>query len=81
MAKLTLEYIRNFIKDDPRFDKTIDTDEPGKAFVWVWEPLTWDANDGNRQMESFYIGTNCDNEKPDTVGYFKSRVKMIERQR
>lgn len=81
MAKLTLEYIRKKIAGDPRFDKNIDLDEPGKAFVWVWEPMTWCAADGNRQMESFYIGTNADNAPVDTVGYFNQCVKNIERQK
>ena len=80
--KLTLEYIQNFIKNDPRFDRTIDTDEPGRAFVWVYSPWTWCAADGNRHMESFIISNDgWYDEKPDTVGYFKSRVKMIEKER
>jgi hypothetical protein len=82
MAKLTLEYIRKTIKGDYRFDQTIDTDEPGRAFVWVFDPWTWNAMDGNRKMESFIISNEgWYDEKPDTVGYFKERIKRIEKQR
>lgn len=82
MAKLTLEYIRKTIKGDHRFDQRIDLDEPGRAFVWVFGPWTWDVMDGNRQSESFIIGSeNFYGDPVDTVGYFKERIKRIEKQR
>lgn len=78
--KLTLAYIKKFIKDDPRFDQVIDTDEPCKAFVWVNEGWTWDYMDGNRHMEAFVIDDE-DGDDIDTVGYFKQQVKGITKEK
>jgi hypothetical protein len=82
MAKLTLEYIRKKIKGDPRFDQVIDTDEPGKAFVWVYSPWTWDYLDGNRHMEAFVISKDgWYDDVIDTVGHFNRAVKGITREK
>jgi hypothetical protein len=78
MTKLTLAYIRKAIANDPRFDQTIDLDEPGKALVYVEAGLTWYLLDGDRSFESFYISTdNLDDAPIDTVAYWKERVSNI----
>ena len=81
MTKLTVAYIRKAIKDDPRFDQEIDLEEYGKAIVYVNSPWTWCAADGNRHVEGFLISDdNADGDPADTVGYWKERVKRIEKE-
>ena len=80
--KLTLAYVQKFIKNDPRFDQVIDTDEPGKIFVWVVDGYTWDYMDGNRHMEPFCISKEgWYDDVIDTVGYFKRQIKGITKEK
>lgn len=82
MTKLTLAYIRKAIKDDPRFDQEIDTDEPGRAFVWVKEGWTWNYMDGNIHMKTFIISKDgWYDDVIDTVGFWKESVKGITREK
>ena len=82
MTKLTLAHIRATIAKDSRFDPNVDLDELGKAIVYTREGWTWDANDGNRTCEGFLISQrNCDNDPQDTLGYWRGRVKAVEREK
>lgn len=79
MTHLTIEYIRSQIANDPRFDFDIETDELGKAIVWLNDGYTWNRQDGDRTVESFIISAvNCDQAPRDTVAYWKERVANIE---
>lgn len=82
MAKLTLDYILRKIQGDKRFEQAIDLDEIGKAILYTAPGWTWCAADGNRTVEGFLISDeNCDGDPCDTVGYFNSRIKMIEKEK
>lgn len=79
MKYLTAQYIRDAIAHDPRFDPSIELDEPGKAIVWLADGYTWDSRDGNRSIEGFIIAAdNSDNAPRDTVPYWKQCVANIE---
>lgn len=79
MKYLTAEYVLKAIANDPRFDPSIELDEPGKAIVWLADGYTWDSKDGGRTVEGFVISAdNSDNAPRDTVGYWKQRVANIE---
>jgi hypothetical protein len=80
MTKLTLAHIKKVVAADPRLDKQIDLDEPGKAIVYTADGWTWDPMDGDRTVEGFLINDeNCDNDPQDTLGYFKAQVSRIQR--
>jgi hypothetical protein len=80
MTKLTLNHIRRAISLDPRLEKDIDLDEPGKAILYTKEGWTWEARDGNRTVEGFLIAEdNCDGDPQDTLVWFRERLRMIER--
>ena len=81
MTKLTLKHIRAAAAADPRLSPDIDLDEPGKAIVYTVDGWTWAPHDGNRTVEGFLISAdNCDGDPQDTLGYFKSRVRMIAKE-
>lgn len=81
MTKLTLRHIKDAVAKDRRLSPQIDLDEFGKAIVFTADGWTWCAADGNRTVEGFLISAdNCDGDPQDTVGYFRDRVKMIERE-
>lgn len=80
MTKLTLQHIRKAVAADPRLDKQIDLDEPGKAIVYTADGWTWDPMDGDRTVEGFLISDdNADNDPRDTLRYFKDTVARIQR--
>ena len=80
MAYLTESYIRKAIKDDVRFDQNIETDEHGKAIVWLNEGWTWCKADGDRTVEGFIISSDNADEAPrDTVAYWEQCIRNIER--
>lgn len=79
MAYLTTAYILKAIAGDQRFDQNVETDEPGKALVWLAEGWTWNRMDSNRSVEGFIISAdNSDEEPRDTVAHWKSRVANIQ---
>ena len=78
MTKLTLAHIKKAVAADPRLDKQIDLEEPGKAIVYTADGWTWEPMDGNRTVEGFLISDdNGDNDPRDTLGYFRERLSMI----
>jgi hypothetical protein len=81
VTKLSLKHIRDAVAKDPRLDPEIDLDEHGKAIVHTRDGWTWNAMDGNRTVEGFLISEdNCDNDPRDTLSYFRSAVRRIERE-
>lgn len=80
MTKLSLAFIQKAVARDRRFDHDcIDLDEQGKAIIYLADGWTWSAQDGERTVESFYIGRNLDEQPVDTVTYWAERVACIER--
>ena len=76
--KLTLDYIKRAIKNDPRFDRNIDEADDGVIGVWTNEGWTWDAMD-DRHVEFFHLTASAWSEyKPDTVEYWNKMVSRIE---
>ena len=81
MTYLTLTHIKKAIAANPRLAKEIDLEEPGKAIIYTADGWTWCAADGNRTVEGFLISAaNCDADSQDTVGYFRERLRMIEKE-
>jgi hypothetical protein len=77
---ITVDYIREAIANDPRFDPNIELDEPGKVIVWLADGFTWNRLDDNRTVEGFHLNAHdgwhsC---PPDTKRYWKERVAQIE---
>jgi hypothetical protein len=81
MTKLTTSIVRKIIKNDERFDQNIDLDEPGKVILYLKEGWTFNALDGNRSVDAVHIDHPIwENESggPDTIGYLKNVIKLIE---
>jgi hypothetical protein len=77
MTNLTAQNVLATIKNDKRIDQNVEFDEPNKAIIHLEDGWTWNALDGNRSVEGFILSGN-DWDKPDTLGYFKRRIKFIE---
>jgi hypothetical protein len=79
MVKLTLQMIQRAIALDPRIEKDIELDEPGKAILYTKDGWTWCARDGNRHVEGFVYSDDGLDER-DTLTYFRERLRMIEKE-
>ena len=74
MTKLTVAYIRNFAKRDPRING-IDVHPENQVSVWLDPDYTWCANDGNRTVNIYDIEGS---DYQQTVKEFLEDIKMIE---
>ena len=79
MKRLNLQILQHYVAKDPRIDPALELDEPGKAIVWLRDGWTWNAQDGNRTVEAFYISKdNADEQPVDTVAHLLRCITNIE---
>jgi len=72
--RLTKQYIRNYMKRDPRIDG-IDILPDNQVAVWLDPKYTWCARDGNRTVNHYEVeGSHYQ----DLVRTFLDDVKLIE---
>ena len=75
---LTKQKIIQIAKKAPQLKGSIiDWDEDGRAIITLAKNMTWDAQDGNRTVESFIYEEEWACEPRDTIEYFKERLSMV----